>query len=505
MNKKLVASEKIQHEYCCTVVRIGKLVPIQDSNFLATTLVNGIQIVVRKDETYEGDIMIYAMNETQLNKKFLSVNNLFELSERALNKNYLEVQDLLDKGFEDEAKRKAGFFNKHGRVKCIRLRKQPSFGFLFHPEALYNWKPELKDKINFEDYIDKDFDTVDGELFVKVYVPFVPERRIKGQQPRERGVKKIDHVIDGQFFKHYDTVLLNRAIGQIKPTDIVTISVKIHGTSGIFANILCNVPKFINTRWSWFNNIINYIKVSLPKQLQRTEQKYDLIYSSRNRVLNKYVKVSKKKGIRIGDTGTIWEEYANNVLKPYIPEGMTIYGEIIGYGSLYDYVPGDTNMIQKGYDYGCEIGNNMFMPYRITTQSGQGEKIYEWNVIDVYDWTLKTMETMPPEIKSRIHPIDILYHGTLSDLYPNIKVDENWHSNILEALKNEKRFGMENPEPMCIQNVPREGIVLRIDNDPLREAFKLKTVAFFEREQKLIDQGEVDGEMFEGYTTNFEQ
>ena len=60
---------------------------------------------------------------------------------------------------------------------------------------------------------------------------------------------------------------------------------------------------------------------------------------------------------------------------------------------------------------------------------------------------------------------------------------------------------MEKPEPMCIQKVPREGIVLRIDNDPLREAFKLKTVAFFEREQKLIDQGEVDGEMLEGYTT----
>ena len=75
--------------------------------------------------------MIYAMNETALNKEFLAANNLFELSERTLNSNYLEVQALLDEGKEDEAKRKVGFFNKHGRVKCIRLRKQPSFGFLF--------------------------------------------------------------------------------------------------------------------------------------------------------------------------------------------------------------------------------------------------------------------------------------------------------------------------------------------------------------------------------------
>lgn len=69
MSKEILeASEKIQHEYCCTVVRIGDLTPIEGSDFLATTLVNGIQIVVRKDETKPGDIMIYAMNETALNK-----------------------------------------------------------------------------------------------------------------------------------------------------------------------------------------------------------------------------------------------------------------------------------------------------------------------------------------------------------------------------------------------------------------------------------------------------
>lgn len=271
MKEVLQVSERVQHEYCCTVVRIGELKAIPDSDFLATTLVNGTQIVVRKDETHEGDIMIYAMNETQLNKEFLSVNNLFELSERELNQNYLEVQELLSQGREDEAKRKVGFFNKHGRVKCIRLRKEPSFGFLFNPELIYNWKPELKGQINFEDWIDKDFDTIDGELFVKVYIPYIPVKKIR--PPKERGVKKINHIIDGQFFKHYDTTLLNRAIGQIKPYDVVNISVKIHGTSAIFANVLCNVPKFVNTRWNWFNNFINYVHVSLPPKMQIVEKK----------------------------------------------------------------------------------------------------------------------------------------------------------------------------------------------------------------------------------------
>lgn len=493
MKEVLQTSEKIQHEYCCTVVKIGKLVPIEGSDFLATTQVNGIQIVVRKDETFEGDIMIYAMNETQLSKEFLSANNLFEFSEKTLNKNYPEVQELLDAGKEEEAKRKVGFFNKHGRVKCIRLRGTPSFGFLFHPDALYNWKPELKEQINFEDYIDKDFDMIDGVLFVKVYVPNIPEKRHKERKPKERGVKEIDHIIDGQFFKHYDTSLLNRAIKFIKPTDKVTISVKIHGTSGIFANILCNVPKFINTRWNWFNNIVNYILISLPEKIQRTEKKYDLIYSSRNIIKNRYIKVSKKKGVWTGGFNDIWEEYAN-LLKPYIPEGMTLYGEIFGYCS------GDTNMIQKSYDYGCGVGENKIMIYRITTKEG-GEAPLEWEVIDVYNWTMKLLsnETIPLEVRNRIHPIDILYHGTLKDLYPNIPLDEDWNSNVLEALKVEKRFGMEQNESMCIQRVPREGIVLRVDNDMQREAFKLKTVKFFELEKKRIDQGEVDIEMAQAY------
>jgi hypothetical protein len=483
----LKESDKIQHEYCCTVVKIGELKPIENSDFLATTLVNGIQIVVRKDETKEGDIMIYAANETQLNLEFLSCNNLFELSERQLNKNYEEVQNLLDNGKDDEAKRLVGFFNKRGRVKCIRLRQQPSFGFLFHKEALVNWKPELAD-LNLEDYLDKDFDYIGDDLFVKVYVPFVPEDRRKAREPRERGVKKVDHIIEGQFFKHYDTAQLNRNIGQIKPEDIVNLSVKVHGTSAIFANILCRDPKFLNTKVQWFNNLVNYLHMCLPERWQITEEKYDLIYSSRNEVKNKYIKVSRKRGISYG-IDDLWGEYAD-ILRPYIPEGMTVYGEIFG------YCTGDSKLIQKDYDYGCEVGKNKFMPYRITTK--EDKIIREWNVDEVYDWTTKLLNENP-ELKEKIKPIEILYHGTLKDFYPGIQVDDSWNANVLKAMKVDNRLGMEKNESLCINRVPREGIVLRIDNDPMREAFKLKCVKFLEREKKLMDEGEVDTEMMEGY------
>lgn len=490
----LKESNKIQHEYCCTVVKLGTITPIENSDFLATTQVNGFQIVIRKDECREGDLMIYAANETQLNKNFLSCNNLFELGERELNKNYNEVQKLLDEGKNDEAKKLVGFFNKNGRVKCIRLRKQPSFGFLFNKDSLVRWKPELKD-LNLEDYVGKDFDTVCDELFVKVYVPYVPERRKRNQEPKEKGVKKIDHIIDGQFFKHFDTDQLNRKITDISPDDVVNISIKIHGTSAIFANILCRVPKLINTKCNWFNNIINYIHISLPEKWQKIEEKYDLIYSSRNVIYNRYIKISRKKGVKSKYTENIWGKYAK-ILEPYIPKGMTVYGEIMGDTDGYTVFP--------DFDYGCLAGENKFMPYRITTIEENGKK-KEWNVSDVKKWT-ENLLNEHPELKPNIHVIDIVFEGKLTELYPNIPVDENWHENILEAMKTDDRFGMEKDEPLCIYHkVPREGIVLRKNDDPVKEAYKLKCVAFYEQEGKRMDAGKVDGEMIQGYTEDQEE
>ena len=67
--------------------------------------------------------------------------------------------------------------------------------------------------------------------------------------------------------------------------------------------------------------------------------------------------------------------------------------------------------------------------------------------------------------------------------------DNHWHEKVLDKLKNDKEhFGMEDYEPMCTDcKVPREGIVIRIDDDPTNEAFKLKCCAFLQMESKNID------------------
>jgi hypothetical protein len=93
----------------------------------------------------------------------------------------------------------------------------------------------------------------------------------------------------------------------------------------------------------------------------------------------------------------------------------------------------------------------------------------------------------------KIHPIDILYHGTLGDLYPELNTDEHWNEEVLNKLKNDKEhFGMEELEPLCKNEVPREGICIRIDDDKRTECFKLKTQSFKFKEAILVDSGEVD-------------
>ena len=88
-------SDDFKSEYSSAVVRVGELTPVEGSDFLAKTLVLGTQIVVRKDQVKEGDIMVYAANETQLNERFLSINNLFEIGCRDKNANADEVAAIM--------------------------------------------------------------------------------------------------------------------------------------------------------------------------------------------------------------------------------------------------------------------------------------------------------------------------------------------------------------------------------------------------------------------------
>ena len=509
-------SENIKLEYCAQIVKIGELLPIEGSDFLVKTNIGGAyQVVVGKNDVKTGDIMVYCKLETAINKDFLSVNNQFELGERHLNKNYEKVQKLIDEGKEDEAKKMVGYFNKHGRVRIVKLRGCASEGCLFTIDSLAKWNPNVL-KYNFENcfkpnedgvVVPFEFDTIDGVLFVEAYVPPLPQTRnsdglTRNERKRGKKIVKLDRMVEGQFAFHYDTNQLNDNVWRFNPDTVVNISVKEHGTSFICGNVLTKRypdESFIKKSVRGIRNFIRRTMSSIDHKrrerlLPNFVVEYGEVTSSRGVIKNQYINKDVGKGFYKVD---IWSEYGK-LIYPFLSEGMTLYGEIVG------YVTGSTSMIQKGYDYGCKVGENILMPYRITETDKDGNR-KEWNVQDVYEWTVKLLEEHP-ELNGKIKPITILYHGRLGDLYPELDPSEHWNQELLKMLKEDKkRFGMELDEPMCKIRCPREGIVIRIDDDVKPEAFKLKTEAFKFREAKQVDAGEVDMEMELGYSNDGEE
>lgn len=478
----LSSSEHISHEYCCTVVRIGEIKPVAGTDFLGKTLVNGFQVVVRKDAVREGDVLVYCPIETVLNTDFLAANNAFELNERLLNANFSEVQRLIDKGQTQEAKRKVGMFGKNGRIKMLRLRGEVSMGCLFPFGYFANWLGKAKTaSVNPEEHVGQDFDTVAGIPFVKAYVPPFSGRRIERFNKRNKKLKKWSRLIPGEFTFHYDTDMLNREINHIKPTDRVAISVKVHGASICIGNVRVKNPKQFKSK------LLTRLYRRLPARWQKYDIGYDLVYSSRTIVKNTDLNPRLNAGFYEAD---IWRGFHDLLLGKIAP-GVEIFGEIVG------YITGTPQLLQPGYDYGCAEGANKMMPYRVSIKQDNGTR-RELNIDEVRDWTLDLI-AKHPELDGHIMPLEVLYCGTLRQLYPDIDVTNRWHAKVLAAMMADReRLGMEEDEPLCRNQVPREGIILRIQNDRKNEAFKLKSLRFLEMEAAKIDQGEVDLELQQG-------
>lgn len=477
--------ENFSPNYLGIIGKIEELIDIPNADRLKMTQIAFRNVIVSSDYKV-GDIVVYFPCETAISERYLSVNNLYECGEWERNANANEVGELRAKantcklnadkeGFDAamaEAKSKCGFFNKYGRVRILKLRGEYSEGFVAGVESIEKMFPE-ETEWNWENVVGTRFNEINGEIICTKFIP--PFKEVSnghgnGEKNRnQKKVKKYDRLIDTEFKFHFDSSMLMDYITELNPDSMVNVSVKVHGTSVILANCLTRRRKFM-------------YKLSRILHMPKLGMKYDLIYSSRKIIKNQYI----NSGVRQHDFYgcDIWGCVARDFGK-YIPKGMTVYGEIVG------YLEGSPKFIQKMHDYGCNPGKWKFMPYRITTKNENGT-FNEWNVSDVYEWTIDLLNKHP-ELKEKTMPITIVYHGRLGDMYPDLDTELHWHKNLLNRIRHDKDWLlMECKEPMCNNNVPREGYVFRIDNDKFPRAWKIKSDAHYEYEGKHHDKGEVD-------------
>jgi len=244
----LKITEGADPNYLLTVVKIPEIKNHPNADKLSLVEVFGNTIIIGKDSYAEGELVVYFPVESAISTKFLSWANL-------LNKPELNA---------DETTK--GFFESKGRVRAVSLRGIPSQGFLYPISKLSEYYSLPTSTWNVGDT----FDTVGEDVLAKKYIKGDAKNTADVSSKKTRVPKWLDatigffprpirrsaylfvnawfnrkaegiksQIVDGQFQFHYKTEQLGRNIFVLSPSDNITITSKVHGTSAIYGNILC--------------------------------------------------------------------------------------------------------------------------------------------------------------------------------------------------------------------------------------------------------------------------
>ena len=436
--------EPKNQNYAAIVIEITKLIHLENCTNVQGAIIMGNQVVVSKDVKV-GDIGLYFPLECQLSKEYLSNNNLY-------NKPELNVDNT-----------KKGYFDENGRIRCQRFRGHKSEG-LFMPINSICFISNPAIELNLNDC----FDELNGTPICSKYI--VKTNRTPGQpgSKKSKSTKKYESkLVENQFRFHQDTSMLYRNLHRIEPNSLISITYKLHGTSGISSYVLCKQPitkldKVKEWLWNMSYKIGNLTRNSTWSFSMNTT-KYDYIYSSRKVIKNEELNPNAQHFYN----EDIWG-IAHNELKDFLQKGMTFYYEIVG------FLP-NGGAIQKDYDYGCEPTKHAIYIYRITSTNVDG-KVIEFSAKQVQDFCKKNGLNAVPE----------LYYGYAKEFSDERLNKENWEIKFLETIK--KKYN-EKDCYMCSTKVPEEGCVIRIEGNDF-EAYKAKSERFYARETAQLDKGE---------------
>ena len=432
--------------YNATVVEIKTLVQLENCDNVQAAIIMGNQVIVSKD-TKIGEIGLFFPVETQLSKEYLSVNNLYRDSKLNVDKN------------------KKGHFELNGRIRCVKFRGNKSEGLFMPIASLHNLVDlGLTKSTIVELKLNVSFNEVECIEICKKYTPKSTKTPGQSGSKTKGKASKKSQIVENQFRFHNDTGQLYRNLHRINTNSLISITYKIHGTSGISSKIL------VNKNLNWYEKAL--IKLGVKIQTQE----YSIITASRT--------VIKSETSDPGFYGEdIWK-IASKHLENYLVNGMTFYYEICGYTPSGKF-------IQKDYDYGCtkplsdeyiEGINYKIFIYRITQTNIDG-KVFEFSAKQVQDWCKKNGLNAVPE----------LYYGYASDLTCEHRYDLYYKDvDFKDAFLDEvKRLYNEKDCYLCKNKLSEEGCVVRIEGLEL-EAYKCKSVRFLEKETLQLDKGEID-------------
>ena len=441
-------SEKANRNYLAKVVSLGKFVTHPNADRLQGFIIDHARIYV--DLSFkEHDICIYFPLECQIDSRILSFLNLY--SDKSLNRDNT----------------KGGFFNPKGRVKAVRLRSEPSQGFIMKAEDfLYAVSTFASfSRLIDSDSIDEEFDSIGDEIIVKKYV--IQDPRKAGVKSDKKLAKKVSRVVENQFRFHIDTEQLKKNMYKVNRNDYVSITAKLHGTSFVCGNLLTY------RKLSFVEKILKKLGVNINDKV------YDLLYSSRRVIKNDDLNTQANHYY----SSDVWGD-ASKMISYAVQKGYTLYSEIVGYTR-------DGAYIQKGYDYGC-----IQPAYENEYVEGVHYRVYVYRITFTNE-DGNVSELSWRQIKSYcehfgIRHVPEYYFGKLVNFdksLKKIKSDEEFNGAVIKLLEDKY---LEKYCEFCGNKVPSEGIVLRVDKLFNFDAYKLKSFTFLLNETKNLDDGIID-------------
>lgn len=424
--------------YAAQVVRLPEPYKHPNADRLFLVNLNG-NIVITGGNAKKDDKYIYFPVESALAKEYLAYSNSFRLPE--LNRD----------------KTTKGFWEAHCRCKAVKLRGQPSMGYIIPVGSLVEWLVSIGVECTEEDFKDNtEFDFINDIQICEKYINKEALRKLhRAESNAKRGkVKRTSRLVDNQFRLHLDTPPLKKLIHEIQPEDMITITYKLHGCAWTGSKVL------VKRKLPFIDRLARWIGVTV------LEEFYDWVWSSRRVIKNQY-EDQHKWNQHFYDTD-VWSIAAKK-LNASIEAGISLYGEIVGYTPTGQFIQGQ-------YDYGCNLKEQEIYIYRITSTNVDG-RVIEFTTEQIVSYC----------VKYGIKHVPILYRGKAKDLFPQLNPDNHWQQNFLAQLMETY---LEKDCWMCRNPVPLEGIVLRKDAD-FCNVFKLKAQNFLLRESAELDKGVV--------------
>lgn len=398
--------------YCAYITKLKNVRKHPNADRLVLADVFDTTVVVGANSK-DNDIVIYFPCDGQLSEEYCKYNDLV----RRKDENGNNVG-----GFLDPDKR---------NVKAIKLRGERSDGLVMPLSSLEYINKDLPNMLQVGDQIT----VLDGKEICKKYIPKGKRTTVHAQTKKQK--RKVNEF--PLFEEHRDTEQLDYNLDRFKAGDLVTLTLKMHGTSGRTA-YLPSAGK---------NKIESFIFKLFPR--------YRYVTGTRRVVLTQF-----NKGGFYGDNA--FRAKYHRLLEGKLKKGETVYYEIVGYvdentpimGTAKNKRMNDPEFTKKYGDttifsYGCEKGQNEMYVYRMTYTSPDGEIIE-------YPWSLVKQRCEEIGI-NHVMELDRFIFTTQEDMYDRIN---KW---------------LDIDDPIGKTHID-EGVVARLEDKLIFTAFKKKSYAF---------------------------